>query len=354
MHPEELAASVSRLFERSPAFPGEDLAIDLIANPRAGGFLRPAYAKLHKAELAELEAQAAAMPPRSGSAKLELHCTERSGHAADIMRGILEKARGDKPGLRHLILTATGDGTSMEVATALVGLPASERGRFSILRLPMGTGNDSSEGRNLKVCLSRILGPMAFVPTKAISVLPNPAGGKEPLWCFNIASIGLDAFVCRMTNRLKSIFPGDSFKFWVDVASVFYEAVWPPAPLRLTAYDASGAEVVSFERPCLLAAFGASGNRQYGSNTPILPDEDNVCVVPKMSLFKKLAFKELIAKGRHRGLGELMLFSAARIKAEYGTGILLQCEGEVTELTPADFPLEMKVTEPIYNVLSPA
>jgi hypothetical protein len=73
-----------------------------------------------------------------------------------------------------------------------------------------------------------------------------------------------------------------------------------------------------------------------------------------MSLFKKLAFKELIAKGRHRGLGELMLFSAARIKAEYGTGILLQCEGEVTELTPADFPLEMKVTEPIYNVLSPA
>jgi diacylglycerol kinase family enzyme len=347
-------ASISRLFEHSPAFPGESLAIDLIANPRAGGFLRPAYAKQHKAELALLEARAAGLPLREGSAKVELHLTERSGHAADIMRGILAKAKGDKPGQRHLVLTASGDGTSMEVASSLAELPPSERSRFSILRLPMGTGNDSSEGRDLKVSLGRVLGPMAFAPTRAISVVPNPAGGKEALWCFNIASVGLDAFVCRMTNRLKSVFPGDSFKFWVDVSSVFYEMVWPPSPLGVTAYDESGRETLAFETPCLLLAMGASGKRQYGSNTPILPDEDNVCVVPTMSLFKKLAFKELITSGRHRGLGDVKLFSAARIKLDYRAGILLQCEGEVTELTSADFPLELRLTEPIYNVLSPA
>jgi diacylglycerol kinase family enzyme len=354
MHPEELASSVARLFERSPAFPGESLAVDLIANPRAGGFLRPAYSKRHKAELAALEERAASLPKRAASTRFELHLTERSGHAADIARGIVERAREEKDVSRHIVLTAGGDGTSLETGTALVELPASERGRFSILRLPMGTGNDGSEGRDLKVCLGRILEPMVYAPRRAVHVLPNPAGGKKPLWSFNIVSIGVDAFVCRMTNRLKAIFPGDSFKFWVDVSSVFYDKIWPPELVKVKAYDASGRETASFEEICLLFAMGASGRRQYGSNKPILPDDDNVCAVEQMSLFKKLAFKDLIASGRHRGLDVVRLFSASRVRLEYPRSILLQCEGEVTELGPADFPLEFQLTDPIYNVLSPA
>jgi len=354
MRPEELATSVGRLFEKSPAFPGENLAIDLIANPRAGGFLRPKYSKRHKADLAALEALAAALPKRATPVRVQLHRTERSGHAADIVRGIIESAALEKDGRRHIILTAGGDGTSLETATALVELPASERGRFSILRLPMGTGNDGSEGRNLKVCLSRILAPMVNEPRRAIRILPNPAGGKKPLWSFNIVSIGVDAFVCRMTNRLKSIFPGDSFKFWVDVSSVFYDKIWPPEKLGVKAYDAAGREVASFEEVFLLCAMGVSGRRQYGSNKSILPDDDNVCEVAQMSLFKKLAFKDLIASGRHRGLDYVRLFSATRLILDYPRSILLQSEGEVTELGVADFPLEFQLTDPLYNVLSPA
>jgi Sphingosine kinase and enzymes related to eukaryotic diacylglycerol kinase len=354
MHPEELATSVTRLFEHSPAFPGESLSVDLIANPRAGGFLRPAYSKRHKAELAQLEAKAAALPARSAATNLKLHLTERSGHAADIARGIIERARVEKAVGKRIILTAGGDGTSLETATALVELPQSERARFSLLRLPMGTGNDGSEGRDLITCLGRILGPMAYAPRRAIHILPNPAGGKKPLWSFNIASIGLDAFVCQMTNRLKSVFPGDSYKFWVDVASVFYDKIWPPEKLRVRAYDAIGRETLSFEEKFLLCAMGVSGRRQYGSNKPILPDEDNVCEVSQMSLFKKLAFKDLVASGRHRGLDIARLFSASRLRFDYSRGILLQCEGEVTELGAADFPLDFQLTDPIYNVLSPA
>jgi diacylglycerol kinase family enzyme len=353
MHPEELAASVGRLFERSPAFPGESLAVDLIANPRAGGFVRPKHSKRHKADLAALEKMAAVLPERAAPASLRLHLTERSAHAADIARGIVESARLEKDERRHIIITAGGDGTSLETATALVELPVAERGRFSILRLPMGTGNDGSEGRDLKVCLSRVLGPMVNEPRRAIRILPNPAGGKEPLWSFNIVSIGVDAFVCRMTNRLKRIFPGDSFKFWVDVSSVFYDKIWPPEKLKLKAYDAAGREVVSFEEVFLLCAMGVSGRRQYGSNKSILPDDDNVCEVAQMSLFKKLAFKDLIASGRHRGLDLVRLFSATRLRMDYPRSILLQSEGEVTELQASDFPLEFQLTDPLYNVLSP-
>jgi diacylglycerol kinase family enzyme len=355
MQPDELAESISCLMDRSPAFSGESLLVDLIANPKAGGFMRPAYAKRHKAALAELERRADALPRRNAKISLRLHLTERSGHASDIMRGILKDARDDEPGQRRLIFTAGGDGTSLETASALVEMPLSEHGRFSLLRLPLGTGNDGSEGRDLISCLGRLLGPLVHAPRRALRVIPNPAGGKKAMWSFNIASIGLDAFVCQMTNKLKTIFPGDSFKFWVDVSSVFYDRIWPPAPLSISAFDAAGRETSSFNSPCLLFAMGVSGRRQYGSNKPILPDDDNVCAVFQMSLFKKLAFKDQIASGKHRGLGAdlVRLFSASRVQFDYDRGILLQREGEVTELSASDFPLVFELSEPVYNVLSP-
>jgi diacylglycerol kinase family enzyme len=354
MHPEELATSISRLVERSPAFPGEALAVDLIANPRAGGFLRPAYSARHKAALAALEARAAALPRRGAPTSLRLHLTERSGHASEIARGIVADARSDGRGTRRLVMTAGGDGTSLEAATSLVELPEPERARFAILRLPMGTGNDGSDGRELEACLGRLLGPMAYEPRPALRVAPRAEGGARPLWSFNIASVGLDAFVCEMTNKLKAIFPGDFFKFWVDVSSIFYDRIWPPAPMTVTAFDAKGAEVDSFTEPCLLVAMGASGHRTYGSNTPILPDDDNLCSIRQMPLFKKLALKGRLTTGRHRGLDVVRLFSARRVRIDYGESILLQREGEVTRLEAADFPLEIQVTDPIYNVLVPA
>jgi len=355
MQPEELAASLRRILERSPAFPDESLAVDLIANPRAGGFTRRAYAKKRKAELAGLEAEAAALPPRRKPASLRLHLTERCGHAADIARSLLSEARRDPPGLRRLVLTAGGDGTSLETASALVELPEAERHRFSLLRLPFGTGNDGSEGRDLRACLSRLLGAVVSSPRRALRVLPNPAGDKLPMYSFNIASIGLDAFVSANTNKLKSVLPGDSYKLWVDIASVFYDHFWPVAPLSARAFDAAGKLLREFERECLLFAVGVSGRRQYGANIPILPDDDNACVVYQTPLLKRLLFKNRIASGGHRGLEDIVqLFSAERFELGYSRGILLQRDGEITELEAADFPLVMEITEPCYNVVMPA
>lgn len=353
MQPEELASSLKRILERSPAFPEDALAVDLIANPRAGGFTRRAYAQKRKAELAELEAAAAALPARSKPTSLRLHLTERCGHAADIARSLLAEARHDPPGLRRLVLTAGGDGTSLETASALVELPEVERPRFGLLRLPMGTGNDGSEGRDLKTCLGRFLGAVVAAPRRALRILPNPAGDKLPMYSFNIASIGLDAFVSANTNKLKSLLPGDSYKLWVDIASVFYDRLWPVAPLAVRAFDAAGELLHEFERECLLFAVGASGRRQYGANIPILPDDDNACAVFQTPLLKKLIFKNKIAAGQHRGLDIVKLFSGERFELNYPRSILLQRDGEVSELAPEDFPLAIEISEPCYNVVMP-
>jgi diacylglycerol kinase family enzyme len=351
MRPQELYSAFGLILAHSPAFPGERLAVDLIANPKAGGFTRPKYSRLRGAELNELLKRAESLPKREGEVSLKLHLTERCGHAADIARELIEESRSDRPGTRRLVLAAGGDGTSLETASVLVGLPVSERGRFSLLRLPFGTGNDGSEGRDLRVALGRFLGPLRQEERRAIRVTPNPAGGKPALYSFNIASLGASAFICHMTNKLKTLFPGDSYKFWVDFSSVFYDKIWPPASLSVRAWDASGTQTAAFERECMLVAYGASGRRDFGSGKHILPDEDNACAVFQMPLLKKLDFKDRITAGKHRGLEFVKLFKAERIVFDYKAGLLMERDGEVNELAPADFPLTMEITEPLYNVL---
>jgi diacylglycerol kinase family enzyme len=353
MRPIDLQVALERLVSRCPAFSGESLAVDIIANPQAGGFTRPKYAKRRLAELKALELEAQALPVREGAVAVRLFLTERSGHAADIARGIVEDVKRDASGARRIIVTAGGDGTSLETASVLVNLPGELKSRIALLRLPFGTGNDGSEGRDLTMALGRFLGPLRFEPRRAVRVIPAAAGGKPPLYSFNIAGVGADAFICHMTNKLKAIFPGDSFKFWVDFSSVFYDRIWPAAPLTLRAFDAKGAETFSITRDFLLLAVGVSGRRTFGSGQIILPDEDNACIVFQMSLFKKLKFKELITSGQHRGFDVVRLFSGGRFELDYAKGILLERDGEVDELTPADFPLVMEITEPCYNVLMP-
>ncbi|OHE62325.1 MAG: hypothetical protein A2413_09070 [Treponema sp. RIFOXYC1_FULL_61_9] len=353
MRPQDLAERLTYILSRSPIFPGESLAVDIIANPKAGGFTRPKYARRRAAELDELARRAAALPARREPFKLRLHLTERSGHAAELALGVMDAAREDPPLTRRIVLTAGGDGTSLETAHALTELDASARDRFALLRLPFGTGNDGSEGRDLTVCLGRLLGPVTTSLRRAILVTPNPEGGKLPSYAFNIASIGFDAFVGDLTNRLKRVMPGDSYKLFLDLSAAFYDRIWPVGTMGVRAMDAAGTVVAEFERECLLLAVGASGNRQYGSNKPILPDEDNACAVFQMSLFKKLYYKDRIAAGKHRGLDVARLFSGERFEVTYFKPVLSQRDGEVTELGARDFPLVYELTEPIYNVLVP-
>ncbi len=65
-----------------------------------------------------------------------------------------------------------------------------------------------------------------------------------------------------MTNRLKHNFPGDSYKFWVDVGTLFYDRVYNVVDMGLKAWNEEKLMVDSNE-PRLLIAMGASGNRQY-------------------------------------------------------------------------------------------
>ena len=222
----------------------------------------------------------------------------------------------------------------------------------------MGTGNDGSDGRELSDTLSRLVGKGSIAAQSALRVVPaagGPASRRAPggEWrAFNIASVGLDAFVTHMTNRLKSTLPGDSYKLWVDLASVFYDRLYPPAPMNARGFDEAGRETANLSGRFLLVAMGVSGHRTYGSNKPILPDDDNVCAVSQMPLMRKLALKGPLSSGRIREFSEARLFSAHRVEIAYGERILVQMDGEAELLVAEDFPLRIERTEPLVRYIA--
>ncbi|MCX7027307.1 MAG: diacylglycerol kinase family protein [Spirochaetes bacterium] len=354
MHPEHLADGVRTILEHSPSFPGRSLVVDIVANPKAGGFKRPRFRSKREAELAKVIETAVALPRRDGDVQVRLHLTERCGHAAAIAQRIIERSTANGQDSIHFIMTAGGDGTSLETAERLLHLPDDRKDRFALLRLPLGTGNDGSEGRDLVTALSRFLGALKFERRAAVRVIPAEEGGRPPLWAFNIASIGVDAYIADKTNKLKAIFPGDSYKFWVDVATVLYDRAYKVVPMSLAVWDEAGKEIHHSEKGRLLVAMGASGNRQYGSNKRILPGPENVVSCSNTGLLRKLLIKGAIETGKHEGLREIEHFSAARIEMNYTEDIPLQCDGETEKLAHCDFPLVMERVRDLYNVIVPA
>jgi diacylglycerol kinase family enzyme len=354
MRPEDLAEGVRAILAHSPSFPNSKLIVDIIANPKAGGFKRPRFAARRKRELQQVVTLASALPLRNKEVQVHLNRTERCGHASAIAQRVLERSEANGQDSIHIIMTAGGDGTSLETAERLLHLPVDQKDRFALLRLPLGTGNDGSEGRDLVVALGRFLNPLKFERRAAVQVRPSAEGGKAPLWAFNIASVGLDAYVADKTNRLKSIFPGDSYKFWVNVATMLYDRAYKVIPMGLKAWDDDGKLVKESEEKRLFVAMGASGHRQYGSNKRILPGDENIVTVCQTSLFRKLLVKGPIETGRHDAVREVEHFTAAKIELRYEEKIPLQCDGEADELARCDFPLVMERIPDLYNVIVPA
>lgn len=370
---QEFAADLAEMCAHTPLMAERPLVWTIIANPMAGGFTIAQRWKRDREILRIYADQARKTMRRSGPAMpsqtaleadqgtgrlgaLGLIPTLRPNHAGDLVRRLIDEAlanRPEKPGEAapfYLIITAGGDGTSLEALTALYELPPQLRGSFAILRLPMGTGNDGADARDLDKALDLLVHPsrVDFMPAVELRTSKKDKG---PFLAFNILSIGLDAFVTHMTNKMKGHLPGDSYKLWVDIATLFYDRIYPVAPMYIEAFDERGGSLTRFEEKLLLLAFGISGNRTYGAGISILPDDRNVCGVEEMPLLKKLKLKKLFTSGKHANLAEAHLLKAAKVLVRYSEPILAQMDGEPVQLEREDFPITLALTEPRIPVL---
>ena len=343
------ANDVSELarFSRSPE--NAPLIVDVIANPHAGFFKRQATVQR---QILELERRLEDLRLRFPRRRVEIntvHFTERPGHARQIAEHILEREERAQSGIEHLLIGCGGDGTSNEICTALVDASASLLDRVKLLRLPLGTGNDVADAATFSQAYDLILGPQRTVKTGALRVT---TGSGASMYSFNIGSVGLDAYIAGLTNKFKRAIPGQAYKVMVDVGSLFYEQRVKPGPMNIRlCKDGVETRVDAFV-PSMVVV-GISGGRTYGGHMPVLPGPQNVCLIERMGVLKKVRSKKLLFQGLHGQLPEVRFHTADTVDLEYQGAMPLQLDGELTWLQAADFPLSLRVLQPRINVLRP-
>ena len=362
------AESMATICARTQIAQGRPLRWIIIANPTAGGFTLPSYWKKHRPTLERRVSLAGAISARgdcgpAGTAlgmssvfsEHGLVATERAGSGMEITGALVREAgevRGTMP--FYLVVVAGGDGTSLEVLSVLFDAPESVRSNMAVLRLPMGTGNDGADSPELAEALDLLTKPTRVEFTPALRLLTSPNGrlaSGGPFIAFNVLSVGIDAFVTHMTNRMKKKSPGDFYKLWVDIAALLYDKLYTVGFLDIRALDERGGETLSGREKLLLIAMGVSGHRTYGSRKKILPDDRNVCTLKQMSLLRKLALKGLFATGGHVDKPEATLFNAHRVEFSGDHPLLAQMDGETVLLDRDDFPAAIELTAPTIPVL---
>jgi len=347
------AQSLAEICRHSLVSPGRSLYCTVIANPVAGGFTIHSKWKSHLQTLNEYRQKALSNAERAMYKDVNLILTNGKGSGGEIAKALIDEAQKE-PYPFYLIISAGGDGAHSEVMYALYGAPAHIRSNMAVLRLPMGTGNDGADNALLAGALDRLINPVhiEFAPAvQLITAHGGPASGKGLFLAFNILSVGLDAYVTHMTNKMKGKVPGDSYKLWVDIAALFYDRMYKVDFLEVRALDDQNREILSFREKLLLLAMGVSGRRTYGSQQHILPDDRNVCGIRQMPVHRKLAIKGLVAKGAHINSPEAQLFNAHRLEFSGGHPILAQMDGETVLLQPEDFPSAMELTAPVIPLL---
>ena len=192
-----------------------------------------------------------------------------------------------------------------------------------------------------------ILDGRTTVKTGALAVT---CGAADKRYSFNIGSVGLDAYIVGLTNRFKRIIPGEAYKVMVDLGSLFYEQRVRPRPMSIRLWNGGGSTCIDSIVPSMVVV-GISGRRTYGGHMPVLPGDENVCIIDGMSIPAKVASKKLFYEGRHGELAETSFHTANRVDIESSGRVPMQLDGELLWLDTGDFPLSLQVIEPKIKVL---
>ena len=380
--PQDIAECISSLVARNKLWSRKRVFLYFIANKTAGCFTNSAKAEHLKKYFSSVISEISEQPQCAESVSYKIFSTEYAGHAKDLTKSIVAQLIAtDEPDLENLIVTAGGDGTSLEVQTtlfkeAMQGPKHNDAimNHITILRLPLGTGNDGTDGHKIEETIELLKGGLVFANDRAVRIYPEndvddaaiaaSAGKKDPAkygdinfrppwYAFNIASIGLDAYVVYMTNTVKKKLPGNFYHICVPLSGFVYDKDFPTGTAHFEFYESKESKSGELTVPLTLMAFGASGYRVYGGGHKVLPDSNNLCIAPKITLWNLIKENHRFVDGSFKGTDIASLHTAEKVRLSYDKSVLMQCDGETVMLTPAHFPLIIELTDPCLRVLKP-
>ncbi len=120
----------------------------------------------------------------------EIMLTQHRGHATELASAIADGASAENPAR---IFAVGGDGTLCETANGLMKRPFCELGC-----IPCGSGNDFNKSFGTK---EEFLDTESYILSPSVEV---DAVASHYMNAINICSLGLDANICDMANRIKS------------------------------------------------------------------------------------------------------------------------------------------------------
>ena len=341
------AEGISELTRYSKKAEEMPLLVDIIVNPHAGFYRKKQ--KLKKI-IAELEGKLAELRLRYPERKIELknvHFTQYPGQAREITLSILNEEARRNSGMERLLIGAGGDGTSNEICTGLIEADDYLVENLHLLRFPLGTGNDVADAKTFDEAYELILSPHLVSAIGCIEISGPQIG---PLYSFNIASLGICAYIAYLTNKFKRIIPGDAYLALVDAGVLFYNHRTKPAAMEIS-MQSRGKEIRKPTFIPSMVVFGTSGHRVYGKGKLILPGDENLCIVDSMSLPRKMETKKLFYSGGHTTLPEVHFFHAESMQISYSGNIPMQLDGESYWLNKEHFPLTLRLLPSKIKVL---
>lgn len=379
LSPSDITNCISSLIARNKLFAGKNLQIYYITNKMAGCFTNKKISQEYKKIFNAAEQEALQYPECAKSVSSKVFATEYASHAKDLANAVLSELIGSyNNGDECILVAAGGDGTSLEVQTGLYMAAQSEpkkkdmiMNHLTLLRLPLGTGNDGTDGHTIQETINLLKGPIIFQNTRALKIYPEgkrteediKRSGKDPAkycnvnytapwYCFNIVSIGLDAYVVYMTNTVKKKLPGNFYHLCVPLSGLVYDKDFPIGNADIELFDGNGEKTEEIHTPITLVAVGASGYRVYGGGHKVLPNHHNVCIAPQLSLFKLIRDNHMFVDGSFIGTDLASLHSGDKIRINYDKAVLMQADGEVTMLCKEDFPIVIEKTEPCIRIIT--
>ena len=339
-HIREFAAVTRRLLMNSDLFAEEGAIAEVLVNP-ASGLLKPGSAHRRMMRLLNRLADAqTAEGNRKTELEVRFHETESREHAGlkavNLARNLLSPGKSGKSGKRVLIL-AGGDGFHNDICSALLREVPEIMKEVVLFRLPMGTGNDNADAGTVEEAFS-ILGSASETGEDSIIRVTTDRGAVH--YAFNVVSFGLDAYVCELTNRMKTLAgPKIIYKISADIAVLLYEKKWPLKPWRISISSPGG--TVVREGRFLLTIFGRKGDTRYGGGMKVLPGKENLLLVRPLSLMGIMKIKPLFYRGAHRGMPVAEFFRTDEVELHHSGPILMETDGEVIHLGVKDFPLKL-------------
>ncbi len=323
--------------------------IDVVVNIKAGGVGKRVVFEEHLARVRAVRRRVAAnaATPDAGlrqhALPTNLYVTEYHGHAREIARRIMYRAeRDEKP---RLVVSVGGDGTHADLMTMFYQASDQVLQKLVLLRLPFGTGDDNADGRTVEAACELLTHHSTLTRAAAVRM---DAVGLSPRFAFNIASIGIDAFITGVTNRLKRYLPRNAYRLIANMTTIFYEWFNPLGEMSLTGdptEEHGGAVASNLRDRIALVAFGVSGNRTYGNGMRILPGRENVCAIATGNVLRKLEIKRRLYLATHLQTDLAHSFSARRLTVNYDRPLAYQLDGEAGWLSPQHFPVTFSLGE---------